>query len=227
MGNDFKKAEEEARRAYSADAWHNLLPQERSKAIYCELRRIDMARVRDTSVERHRMPGDLVNDRDDVQPPTAAAIPGVVGSSIATVPANAAPMGEDEAKIRALEDKFAAAVIAKDVNAIMSAYVPDETLVVFDVASLRQCVGAKAYRKDREKFLAVFNGPVEFEISALKVATDGALGFGHCIQHVGGTNSTGRSIDLTLRVTDVYRRYQENWLVVHEHISVPVDFDTG
>jgi hypothetical protein len=45
MDPDFEKAAEEARRAYSADAWANLLPHERSKAIYGELRRIDMARM--------------------------------------------------------------------------------------------------------------------------------------------------------------------------------------
>ena len=45
MDPDFEKAAEKARRAYSADAWANLLPHERSKAIYGELRRIDMARM--------------------------------------------------------------------------------------------------------------------------------------------------------------------------------------
>jgi uncharacterized protein (TIGR02246 family) len=143
------------------------------------------------------------------------------------LPANADSTGDDEAKIRALEDKFAAAFSAKDVNAIMGVYVPDETLVVFDAASPRQYVGAKAYRKDRKKFFATFHGPVEFEISALNVATDGALGFSHCIQHVGGTNSGGQPIDLTVRVTDVYRKIKGNWLVVHEHVSVPVDLETG
>jgi ketosteroid isomerase-like protein len=39
----------------------------------------------------------------------------------------------DEADIRALEDRFAVAVNAKDVNAIMKVYVPDESLLVFDV----------------------------------------------------------------------------------------------
>jgi uncharacterized protein (TIGR02246 family) len=227
MDPDFEKAEEEARRAYSADTWSNLLPHERAKAIYRELRRIDMARARANSTPRRRTSGALVSDRDDSQTPPTAAILGVVGASIPVLPANADSTGDDEAKIRALEDKFAAAFSAKDVNAIMGVYVPDETLVVFDAASPRQYVGAKAYRKDRKKFFATFHGPVEFEISALNVATDGALGFSHCIQHVGGTNSGGQPIDLTVRVTDVYRKIKGNWLVVHEHVSVPVDLETG
>jgi hypothetical protein len=40
---------------------------------------------------------------------------------------------DDEAAIRALEDGFAAAVGAGDVEAIMKSYLPNQSLVVFDV----------------------------------------------------------------------------------------------
>jgi ketosteroid isomerase-like protein len=30
-----------------------------------------------------------------------------------------------------------------------------------------------------------------------------------------------------VRVTDVYKKINGNWLVIHEHVSVPVDLDTG
>jgi len=50
----------------------------------------------------------------------------------------------DETQIRALEDSFAAAVRAKDVDAIMKVYVPDDSLFVFDVTPPRQYVGATA-----------------------------------------------------------------------------------
>ena len=52
------------------------------------------------------------------------------------------------ADIRALEERFVAALKAKDLEAIMKAYAPDQTLVVFDVVPPRQYVGAAAYRKD-------------------------------------------------------------------------------
>jgi len=32
---------------------------------------------------------------------------------------------------------------------------------------------------------------------------------------------------LTVRVTDVYRKIDGKWLIVHEHVSVPVDIKTG
>jgi uncharacterized protein (TIGR02246 family) len=135
---------------------------------------------------------------------------------------------KDEAEIRALEQRFAAAFKAKDVNAIMASYVPDESLFVFDVVPPRQYVGAKAYRKDWEDFFASFPGPVEtFEITDLKVMTDGHLGFSHSIQRAVVTDKDGKKADITFRLTDVYRKVNGKWLIVHEHVSVPVDLATG
>jgi len=142
------------------------------------------------------------------------------------VPAVAQPT-DDEAKIRALENQFAAAVNAKDLDAIMKVYLPDETLFVFDVVPPRQYVGAKAYRKDWEDFLALFKGPPKFEITDLQITAADSLGYSHSIQHVSGTDTKGQPIDLTVRLTDVYRKINGNWLIVHEHVSVPVDLDTN
>ena len=60
-----------------------------------------------------------------------AAIVGTMALALATVcfaPSVAAAATADEAAIRALEDRFAAAVNAGDVNAIMKSYVPDQSL---------------------------------------------------------------------------------------------------
>jgi uncharacterized protein (TIGR02246 family) len=135
---------------------------------------------------------------------------------------------KDEAEIRTLEQRFAAAFKAKDVNAIMASYLPDESLFVFDVIPPRQYVGAKAYRKDWEDFFASFPGPVEtFEINDLKVMTDGNLAFSHSIQRAVVTDKDGKKADITFRLTDVYRKINGKWLIVHEHVSVPVDLATG
>jgi uncharacterized protein (TIGR02246 family) len=132
-----------------------------------------------------------------------------------------------EASIRALENRLVAAVNAKDVSAIMKVYVPDESLFVFDVVPPRQYVGAKAYAKDWTDVLSMFNGPLKFEISDLSVTADGTMGFSHSIQHLTGTDTKGQPVDVTVRVTDVYRKIKGNWLIVHEHVSVPVDLNTG
>src|ERR1700739_1285320 len=105
----------------------------------------------------------------------------------------AAQTADDEAKIRALGNQFAAAVTAKDLDAIMKVYVPDETLFVFDVTPPRQYVGAKAYRKDWEDFLTLFPGPIDTSISDLDVTAGGGdTAFSHSIQHLAGTMKDGK-----------------------------------
>jgi len=89
----------------------------------------------------------------------------------------------------------------------MGSYFPDESLFVFDAIPPRQYVGAKAYRKDLEDFFASFPGPVEtFEIADLNVVTNGNLGFSHSIQRSVFTDKDGKKLDITLRVTDAYRK---------------------
>ena len=131
------------------------------------------------------------------------------------------------ADIRALEDRFVAAFKAKDVDAIMKVYAPDQTLVVFDVVPPRQYVGAAAYRKDWQTFLGSFDGPIAMELTDLDVVADRYLAYSHSIQHVAGTDKQGKKLDLTVRVTDVYKKARGRWLIIHEHVSVPVDLDTG
>ena len=134
---------------------------------------------------------------------------------------------DSRADIKALEDHFVAAFKAKDVDAIMKVYVPDQSLVVFDVVPPRQYVGAAAYRKDWQNFLSLFPGPITVELTDLDVVADHNLGYGHSIQRVAGADKAGKPIDLTVRVTDVYRKIKGHWLIVHEHVSIPVDLDTG
>src|ERR1700693_6623509 len=101
---------------------------------------------------------------------TLAAFIFAVALSVAQTGVQAA--SGDEASIRAVESRFVAAVNAKDVNAIMKVYVPDESLFVFDVVPPRQFVGAIAYANDWTDFLSMFKGPLKFEISDLSVNAD-------------------------------------------------------
>ena len=135
---------------------------------------------------------------------------------------------KDEEEIRALEDRFAAAFRAKDVETIMKGYAPGGDLFVFDVIPPRQYIGFDAYKKDWEDFFAAFPGPVaQFELTDLSVTSDGKLAYGHSIQHVIMTKKDGSKADFTVRVTDCYRKIRGKWLIAHEHVSVPVDLLTG
>lgn len=133
----------------------------------------------------------------------------------------------DVAAIRALEDSFAAALNAGDIDAMMKHYVADDSLIVFDVVPPRQHVGPMEYRKAWRGYFAHFKGTPKFSITDLVITVDRDVGFSHSIQHTVGTDTQGRPVDRTVRVTDGYRKLGGRWLIAMEHISVPVDLATG
>jgi ketosteroid isomerase-like protein len=146
----------------------------------------------------------------------------VLTTGLLPAAAMAGPAGD--AQIKALEASFASAVAAKDVDAIMKFYSPD--VLVFDVVPPRQYAGAAAYREDWKALFSGFAGPVKFEITDLVVSTEGTMGYSHSIQHLSGVDPKGAPVDMTVRLTDVYRKQGDVWLIVHEHVSVPVDLAT-
>src|SRR5437868_12421357 len=91
---------------------------------------------------------------------------------MALASATPAVAADDEAAIRALEDRFAAALNAGDVAAIMRNYVPDKSLVVFDVVPPRQHLGADAYRRAWVGFFATFKGTPKIAITDLAIIVD-------------------------------------------------------
>jgi ketosteroid isomerase-like protein len=138
---------------------------------------------------------------------------------------NARAGSNDIEQIQTLENNLAAAAEARNLDAIMKAYVPD-TLFVFDVIPPREYVGAKAFRKDWE-FLGSTKGPLKCNITDIAVVVVGDVAYGHSIQRIVATGVKGDPLDLTTRVTDVYRKSSGKRMIVQEHISIPVDLDTG
>ncbi len=133
----------------------------------------------------------------------------------------------DKSDIEALEKRYTDAVLAKDLNAIMSCYAPGDQLFVFDAVPPREYPSWEAYKKDWEQLLAAFPGPITYSLSDQSITVVGSVGYGHNIQTGQFTRKDGSKLDLVVRVTDVYRKVGGKWLIVHEHVSFPVDLDTG
>lgn len=156
--------------------------------------------------------------------PSAAKPP---APATAAKPAQAAaPAPSDKAQIERLERRYTAAFNAKDVKGIMSVYAPGKGLFVFDLVPPRQYVGWDAYKKDYEDLFAAFPGPFTMQMSDLSVTVSGDVAYGHSIQATVGTKADGTKVPITVRVTDVYRKMAGKWLIVQEHVSVPVDLAT-
>ena len=143
-------------------------------------------------------------------------------SGPALVAQDSGPANDVQA-IRALEQRYITAFNAKDVKTIMTCFVPDQSLLVFDLIPPREYRGAAAFTKDWQDFLAAFPGPIQVQMTDLSVTADGKVGFGHRIDHLALNDKDGQTTHYVVRVTHGYRKMDGKWLIVHEHASVPVD----
>jgi ketosteroid isomerase-like protein len=117
------------------------------------------------------------------------------------------------------------AIRAKDLNSIMALY--DADVIAYDIAPPLQYVGAAAYRKTWDGFLQMYNGPLDVEFRDLRLSFSGDLAVSYSLERISGTLKDGKHSDLWFRVSDVYSKKNGKWLIVHEHVSVPIDFATG
>lgn len=133
----------------------------------------------------------------------------------------------EEAEIRALYHTFGSAFHAKDADKIMSLYLPGQQLVAFDVTPPREYLGWNAYKKSWQGFFATFSGSPTLETEEITIGAAGDLGYSYSIERTLGRLTDGSKMDITVRVTRVFRKMGSKWLIVHEHVSVPVDLTTG
>jgi len=64
------------------------------------------------------------------------------------------------------------------------------------------------------------------KLSELDITVGGDVAYSHSIQAGTFTDKSGNKIAMTVRVTDGYKKVNGQWLISHEHVSVPVDFAT-
>ena len=156
----------------------------------------------------------------------------LVGALAATgalllVHAQAGSTADDKAAIEALEKQYNYGVNSRDVNLIMACYAPGKGLFVFDDGPPREHPSWESYKKDWEEFLSAYPGPVTNVVSEQSITVVGAVAYGHNIQMQAFTRKDGTKLNTVVRVTDVYRKLNGNWLIVQEHVSFPVDAETG
>jgi uncharacterized protein (TIGR02246 family) len=135
---------------------------------------------------------------------------------------------KNEAAIRDVYDRWAKAFGAHDMAGIMSVYAPGDALVAYDVIPPLEYKGYDAYKKDYEEFLAMFDGPFTVEFREMRVYAGADVGFVHTLERISGKmKKGGQSMDMWIRATSGVRKINGKWLIVHDHISVPANFDTG
>lgn len=141
---------------------------------------------------------------------------------------NAAPTNVDdnEAKeIRGWIDRWTKAVSAKDVDRVMELYTDD--VVAYDVVPPLQYIGKAAYRADFQQFFAQYESDLRVETRDLHVGANGDLGYATGLQMISGTLKHGQKSGVWVRFTSLYRKVNGKWLDFHDHVSVPVEIESG
>lgn len=138
---------------------------------------------------------------------------------MATQPAN------DEADIRQRIDKWTAAILASDLDGLMSIYAPD--VVSFDLDPPLGYMGAEAKRKRWGSVFAMYERLLGYEVRDFTLTLDENVAFGHSLNRVTGTLKDGNRTDFWLRWTTCFRKIDGNWLIAHEQLSVPCDPASG
>ena len=131
---------------------------------------------------------------------------------------------KEETEIRARLDTWAKALYAKDLDVLMALYAPDT--VTFDLMPPSQVVGADHYRKNFERWFAAMPGPISYETQDVRITMSDEVAFCHGLSHIQATRANGEKADYWVRVTVGFQKRNGQWLMVHDHVSMPFDMQT-
>jgi ketosteroid isomerase-like protein len=127
--------------------------------------------------------------------------------------------GPIQSVLRGRIEELSQAIRDKDLERLMTFY--DRNVEVFDVRASLNVPGAAAYRNNLEHWFESFEGPLGFELHGLRIVPSEAVAFCHYLALVTGRRPGGRTSGYWVRGTTCFERREGEWLVTHEHISMP------
>ena len=122
---------------------------------------------------------------------------------------------KDEVAIRNLVENWASAVRRKDLSAILQNH------LMFDVPPPLQSKGIEAYKTTWDLFFSWARDPVVFNISEMSITAGDDVAFVTAVMRCAGTEVNGDDIELDFRLTIGLRKIDNQWIVRHEHHSIP------
>ncbi len=125
----------------------------------------------------------------------------------------------EEATIRKLIEDWAGAVRNKDYAAILRNHSAD--MLMFDVPPPFQSKGLDAYSKTWDLFFACAPEPVVFDIVDMEITAGNDVAFATAAMRCAEPDAKGAYIALDFRLTIGLRKIDDQWIICHEHHSVP------
>jgi ketosteroid isomerase-like protein len=134
-------------------------------------------------------------------------------------------MASTQSEVRGLLESWSEAARMKDIDRLMSLYSPD--IVYFDVVPPLQYTGSAAVRENFLRWFEGFKSSIGQEIRDSHILTNGDLAAAYMVIRASGTLKDGREVAYWVRATVFCKRSNHGWLITHEHISLPFDFERG
>jgi uncharacterized protein (TIGR02246 family) len=125
----------------------------------------------------------------------------------------------EEAEVRALVQEWARAVRRKDRAGILRRHSPD--VLMFDVPPPLQSRGMDAYARTWDVFFEWSDDPVRFDILDMHVTAGRDVAFVAAILRCAGTDRGAVRAELEFRLTIGLEKVDGEWIVTHEHHSIP------
>lgn len=134
-------------------------------------------------------------------------------------------MASPQSEVRALLDRWSDAARTKDIDRLMALYAPD--IVYFDVVPGLQYTGSAAVRGNFLRWFDAWQSAIGQEIRDLKIVASEDVAIASMLIRASGTLKNGREVSYWVRATVGCQRSDHTWLIVHEHVSLPVDVPSG
>ena len=127
----------------------------------------------------------------------------------------------DEAAIRTLIEDWAEAVRFKDYDAILAYHSRDMSM--FDVSPPVQSKCLDEYKNKWETFFDRYQEVSSFDISEMQIQAGSEVGLVTVLMRCTGVKRGGSALELEFPSTVGLRKVAGQWLITHEHHSLPAD----
>ena len=124
----------------------------------------------------------------------------------------------DQATIRGIVENWARAVRTKNIDGILANHSSD--VLMFDVPPPLQSEGIEAYKKTWDLFFSWSLDPVVFDFTTMNITAGTDVAFVTALMRCTGMEARER-IELEFRLTIGLRKIGSQWLITHEHHSIP------
>jgi ketosteroid isomerase-like protein len=145
-----------------------------------------------------------------------------LGGLLTFVGAMAQQKATDDATFRKLTDDYCAAWSSGNPTNAAKFFNKAEGLIFYDVAPFSY--GSwKEYQTGVQK--EFFDNAVSVSLTAgkeLKVTRRANIAWTTVPMHLSEKTKDGKNVELDVRYTGIWEKHGKNWLLVHEHLSVPL-----